>query len=405
MDYNDDNEIVASSTTFHIDSSLANISSHSNTENNKINNYTNDDYQDNNEDENNSELLKIQLYARAIIVKAWKRYLDRKTFKILKNSLYEIRKLCTDEILRKLNPRESVLFNDPLSQGKVRFRFGGETFPPYIYYKIYSNGQNIHYFSGYRILNSFSDAYHDAYKLMGNRNFEKVINKDNVWNNSCDISDPSDVTNKKEYIQYMNSMDKKPIYLGGRNNGWRELSTLSISIPLYEKEICNIYERNKNIYSSVSLNNKIANRKIAAKSKNKINDNKEVKNNKTKNKRKIVKLMSEKRSNRQKQKERIKKMQQMYQFGKYEKEDKDIHNENKNLETEENEVRLTENNDSSSSYCSSIESDSENDEDIDENKSFNIDDIENDDFHDIYEWANELSFENSFNCDFSNMKI
>ena len=26
----------------------------------------------------------------------------------------------------------------------------------------------------------------------------------------------------------MNSMDKKPIYLGGRNNGWRELSTLCI---------------------------------------------------------------------------------------------------------------------------------------------------------------------------------
>ena len=26
----------------------------------------------------------------------------------------------------------------------------------------------------------------------------------------------------------MNSIDKKPIYLGGRNNGWRELSTLCI---------------------------------------------------------------------------------------------------------------------------------------------------------------------------------
>jgi len=28
----------------------------------------------------------------------------------------------------------------------------------------------------------------------------------------------------------MNSMDKKPIYLGGRNNGWRELSTLCTDI-------------------------------------------------------------------------------------------------------------------------------------------------------------------------------
>ncbi len=30
----------------------------------------------------------------------------------------------------------------------------------------------------------------------------------------------------------MNSMDRKPIYLGGRNNGWRELSTLCIYIHI-----------------------------------------------------------------------------------------------------------------------------------------------------------------------------
>jgi len=44
-------------------------------------------------------------------------------------------------------------------------------------------------------------AYHDAYKLMGNRNFEKVINKDNVWNSNCNLIDASDVTSTKEYIQ------------------------------------------------------------------------------------------------------------------------------------------------------------------------------------------------------------
>jgi len=36
---------------------------------------------------------------------------------------------------------------------------------------------------------------------MGKRNFEKITNKDNVWNNSCDISELYNVTNKKEYIQ------------------------------------------------------------------------------------------------------------------------------------------------------------------------------------------------------------
>jgi len=38
----------------------------------------------------------------------------------IKNIFYNLKeKLWTDEILRKLNPRESVLFNDPLSRGKV----------------------------------------------------------------------------------------------------------------------------------------------------------------------------------------------------------------------------------------------------------------------------------------------
>ncbi|OUM62424.1 hypothetical protein PIROE2DRAFT_11274 [Piromyces sp. E2] len=370
MDYNDDNddnELITPATTFRINPKSINISSLSDNEDNNVN--ETNLYQNNTD---NEELIKLQLYAKAIIVKAWKRYLDRKTFQILKNSLYEIKKLCTSEILRKLNPRESVLFNDPLSQGK---------------------------------------AYHDAYKLMGNRNFEKVINKDNVWNNTCEISDPSDVTSKKEYIQYMNSMDKKPIYLGGRNNEWRELSTLSISIPLYEKEICNIYERNKNIYSSISLNNKIANRKVAARSNNRLNsktnEGSKKQNNKKKNKRKVVKLMSEKKSNLRKQKERIKKMQQMYQLGKNVNKEENDDNKNENPETEEEfGIKQTEDSDNSSSYYSSVESsDSEIEEDINENVHFNIDDIENDDFHNIYEWANDLSFDNTFNNDFSYMKI
>ncbi|ORX85552.1 hypothetical protein BCR32DRAFT_290637 [Anaeromyces robustus] len=396
MDYNDDddnNELIPTPTPIKVDINSINISSISNDDNEKNDNNTNN----NNDD---IELSKLQIYAKAIIIKAWKRYLDRKTFRILKNSLNELKKLCTNDILRKLNPRESVLFNDPLSQGKIRF----------------SNGQNIHYFSGYRIMNCFSDAYHDAYKLMGNRNFEKVINKDNVWNNTCDIANASDVTNKKEYIQYMNSLDKKPIYLGGRNNGWRELSTLSISIPLYEKEICNIYERNKTIYSSNCRNNKIANKKVT-KSLTKKNDSNTIKfNNNNKKERKIVKLMSKKKSNLRKQKERIKKMQRMYQLGMNNNQEESTKIGKESYEDKEKpEVKNEEENeieeDSYSSYDSSDYSTDENDNDDGDDENFNneednnIEDIENDDFQYIYEWANELSFENTFHESLAEMKI
>jgi len=42
----------------------------------------------------------------------------------------------------------------------------------------------------------------------------------------------------------MNLLDKKPIYMGGRNNGWRELSTL-----------CNDNNDNNNILYNNLYNN------------------------------------------------------------------------------------------------------------------------------------------------------
>jgi hypothetical protein len=38
------------------------------------------------------------------------------------------------------------------------------------------------------------------------------------------ISEYYEVTNRKEYVQYLNCLDEKPSNLGGRNNTWREIS-------------------------------------------------------------------------------------------------------------------------------------------------------------------------------------
>ncbi|KAJ3398918.1 putative protein CXorf58 [Chytridiales sp. JEL 0842] len=37
-----------------------------------------------------------------------------------------------------------------------------------------------------------------------------------------------DVTNEMDYVNYMNSLDLLPAHLGGRNNGWRELSLSTV---------------------------------------------------------------------------------------------------------------------------------------------------------------------------------
>ena len=70
-----------------------------------------------------------------------------------------------------------------------------------------------------------------------------------------------------------------------------------------------------------------------------------------------------------------------------------------NIEIEENTKESTDNDDDSNNYEIIDDSTEFSEENI------NIDDIENDDFHDIYEWTNELSFENTFKDTFANLKI
>jgi len=72
----------------------------------------------------------------------------------------------------------------------------------------------------------------------------------------------------------------------------------------------------------------------------------------------------------------------------------------------ENKIESTENTDSSSSYYDSDDEsiDSEEEEYINDSN-VSLDDIENDDFRSIYEWANKLSYENTINNALSDIKI
>jgi hypothetical protein len=43
------------------------------------------------------------------------------------------------QVLRKINPLEASILRDPTLHARLRFRFGGGSFPPVILYKIFIN--------------------------------------------------------------------------------------------------------------------------------------------------------------------------------------------------------------------------------------------------------------------------
>jgi hypothetical protein len=60
---------------------------------------------------------------------------------------------------------------------------------------------------------------------MGKAQFQKSILSDDTKKESFTISKAYEVTDKMEFIQFMNALDKKPVNMGGRSNDWRELTT------------------------------------------------------------------------------------------------------------------------------------------------------------------------------------
>jgi hypothetical protein len=86
-------------------------------------------------------LKKVKLSKIAaikIIKSAWKSYQDRKTFKCYLAIMNFHKKGDPMTLLRYINPLEAKLL-DKSSGAIVRFRLGGDTFPPKIFYKIYTN--------------------------------------------------------------------------------------------------------------------------------------------------------------------------------------------------------------------------------------------------------------------------
>ncbi|XP_078259218.1 protein MFI [Rhinoraja longicauda] len=81
--------------------------------------------------------LKLENSAR-IIQRAWRRHIDMQLYKHYKNMINFRGKGNPKFMMKCINPIEADLL-DSAAGVHVRFRLGGETFPPKIYYKIFTH--------------------------------------------------------------------------------------------------------------------------------------------------------------------------------------------------------------------------------------------------------------------------
>ena len=78
------------------------------------------------------------------------------------------------QVLRKINPLEANILRDPTLHARLRFRFGGESFPPIILYKIFINA-SVLYVSGATHILPGSEAAQDACDRMGDRRYFDLV--------------------------------------------------------------------------------------------------------------------------------------------------------------------------------------------------------------------------------------
>lgn len=173
-----------------------------------------------------SEKELIKHAAATMIERAWIAFRDKQMFRLLKHAVCAAENSLTQEILRKVCPKEAELLSDKSMQVRVRFRFGGSEFPPMIFFKIYIHtaGRGVKYMSGKRLIKPATEASEDSLRLMGNRQFYDQMLQDAIFQQQYKITDEIDVTTLKDYMQYLANIDESPATHGGKENYWRKLT-------------------------------------------------------------------------------------------------------------------------------------------------------------------------------------
>uniref|UniRef100_H0WDJ5 Uncharacterized protein n=1 Tax=Cavia porcellus TaxID=10141 RepID=H0WDJ5_CAVPO len=137
------------------------------------------------------------------IQRAWFMHLDKVIFQLLKHTICAAEYCVTHEILKNVSPSEAKLTKDPSMKCKVRFRFSGETFPPFIVFKIFlhTEGHGYKYFSGKNLFKPSSKAVIDACKMMGRQKFYEQIMEDERLFQKFKVTDHVDIVTTQDYMQ------------------------------------------------------------------------------------------------------------------------------------------------------------------------------------------------------------
>ncbi|KFO22347.1 hypothetical protein H920_16267, partial [Fukomys damarensis] len=139
------------------------------------------------------------------IQRAWLIRLDKIIFQLLKHIICAAESCGTHEILKNVSPLEAELVKDPSMKCKVRFRFSGETFSPFIMFKIFlhTEGRGYKYFSGKNLLKLSSETVVDACKMMGKKKFYEQIMEDERLFQKFKVTDYVDIVTTQDYMTMM----------------------------------------------------------------------------------------------------------------------------------------------------------------------------------------------------------
>lgn len=118
--------------------------------------------------------------AARCIQRAFTSHREAALFQLIRAELRRVEFADGAAVLAKVSPAEARMLADPTIDAHVRLRLGGASFPPQVYYKVYTaSGGRSQYFDGQQLKLS-PTALRDARRQMGVRRFADVHGKSNA---------------------------------------------------------------------------------------------------------------------------------------------------------------------------------------------------------------------------------